>query len=152
LLICLNLDVTRLVDEDVACLAKFWGYPPALPELMSRHRGLIRNHVGRLAAGFRLGREDTQDAIQNALVRMPEVVRDYDHDRANWALGSFRSFLTRAVIFASYKFIRALRSRTRREDHSARARRLLEGGTVCIAGKPVALESREPGPVVAAER
>ena len=109
------MDVRNLSDAELVHLVQQTGCPPALPELERRHLAGLWRRIERLARRYRLGREDTEGALQDAFLSLREAVAAFHPPGpAVPAPGAFRAFLWLRARSRFLDFIKRLRRRRQR--------------------------------------
>jgi RNA polymerase sigma factor (sigma-70 family) len=117
-----EFDVSKMEDEALVVLERECPHLGARYELILRHFPRVTRHIATLARSTGLGREDTEEAQQNAEVAIEEAIRQYDLGQLARQRGkTFRQYL-RQVVWARFRdFVKHIRRENRHYDHSSAA-------------------------------
>jgi RNA polymerase sigma factor (sigma-70 family) len=130
-----ELDLIRLAQQD-----KCSG---AVDALLSRHLVPIRRFIAKLAQQAGLQRSDAEDAEQEALCAIMEVIDGYDVERFGLpGECTFRTFLCRVLAARFADHIRRIRRIENHEDTLIAADRI--PSCTAASGRPVLLRAFPP--------
>jgi RNA polymerase sigma factor (sigma-70 family) len=125
-----EFDVSKMADEALVVLARECPHLGARQELVLRHFSRAAFYIAALARNTGLGREDTEEAQQNAEFGIEEAIDHYDLGQLARKHGkTFRQYL-RQVVWSRFRdFVKHIRREARRYDHSCEAVHALEEAT-----------------------